>query len=74
MEGLINNYSPGRSKVCVGSVKTTVTKKLLATRPDLLEEMRKEEKAEQDKKQPLLPFNVQSQSITPEGEAICRTT
>lgn len=68
MEGLINNYSPGRSKSMRRQREDNRDKRLVGNKARLLEEMRKEEKAEQDKKQPLLPFNVQSQSITPEDQ------
>lgn len=68
MEGLINSYSPGRGKNLRQQREDNRNKRFVGNKARLLEEMRKEEKAEQDKKQPLLPFNVQSHSITPEDQ------
>ena len=68
MEGLINSYSPGRSKRLRQQREDNRNKRLVGNKARLLEEMRKEKKEEQDKKQPHLPFGDQSHSITPEDQ------
>jgi len=68
MEGLINSYSPGRSKSLRQQREDNRNKRLVGNKARLLEEMRKEKKEEQDKKQPHLPFGDQSHSITPEDQ------
>jgi len=67
-EGLINSYSPGRSKSMRRQRADNLDKRLIGNKARHLEEIRKEKKEGQNKQQFNLPLGDQSQGISEEDQ------